>query len=264
MPASRSATIRPMLPPPTASCCRASAPSPTAGPVSTRCPACTRRSRRPCAGKGRPFLGICVGMQLMAERGLEFRITPGFGWIKGDVQAIEPSDPALKIPHMGWNTLDVVNPHPLLAGIPTGPGRAARLFRALLPPRHDGSRGGGGGDELRWTGDRDGRGRQHRGHAVPPGEEPDAGTAAHLQFPEVAALSALSRSSGRGHGVQRAAPGVGSRPLWLQAAGLLGTQRHWRPRWLSRRRFLNQRSAVLSSTAVASTCWISNPSSLSR
>jgi imidazole glycerol-phosphate synthase subunit HisH len=71
--------------------------------------------------KGRPFLGICVGMQLMAERGLEFRITPGFGWIKGDVKAIEPSDSALKIPHMGWNTLEVVNPHPLLAGIPTGP-----------------------------------------------------------------------------------------------------------------------------------------------
>jgi glutamine amidotransferase len=71
--------------------------------------------------KGRPFLGICVGMQLMAERGLEFRITPGFGWIKGDVKAIEPSDPTLKIPHMGWNTLEVINQHPLLAGIPTGP-----------------------------------------------------------------------------------------------------------------------------------------------
>jgi glutamine amidotransferase len=71
--------------------------------------------------KGRPFLGICVGAQLMAERGLEFRITPGFGWIKGDVKAIEPADPALKIPHMGWNTLDVINPHPLLAGIETGP-----------------------------------------------------------------------------------------------------------------------------------------------
>jgi glutamine amidotransferase len=71
--------------------------------------------------KGRPFLGICVGMQLMAERGLEFRITPGFGWIKGDVKAIEPADPTLKIPHMGWNTLEVINPHPLLAGIPTGP-----------------------------------------------------------------------------------------------------------------------------------------------
>ena len=71
--------------------------------------------------KQRPFLGICVGAQLMAERGLEFRVTPGFGWIGGDVKAIEPTDPALKIPHMGWNTLDVVNPHPLLAGIETGP-----------------------------------------------------------------------------------------------------------------------------------------------
>jgi glutamine amidotransferase len=67
--------------------------------------------------QGRPFLGICVGAQLMAERGLEFGITPGFGWIKGDVQAIEPADPSLKIPHMGWNTLRVVNPHPLLEGI---------------------------------------------------------------------------------------------------------------------------------------------------
>jgi imidazole glycerol-phosphate synthase subunit HisH len=72
-------------------------------------------------GKGRPFLGICVGAQLMAERGLEFRITPGFGWIKGDVKPIEPADPQLKIPHMGWNTLTIVNDHPLLAGIETGP-----------------------------------------------------------------------------------------------------------------------------------------------
>jgi glutamine amidotransferase len=71
--------------------------------------------------KGRPFLGICVGAQLMAERGLEFRTTPGLGWIKGDVKAIEPQNPALKIPHMGWNTLDVHRPHPLLEGIKTGP-----------------------------------------------------------------------------------------------------------------------------------------------
>jgi len=71
--------------------------------------------------KGRPFLGICVGAQLMAERGLEFRITPGLGWIDGDVKAIQPGDPALKIPHMGWNTLNLINSHPLLAGIPAGP-----------------------------------------------------------------------------------------------------------------------------------------------
>lgn len=71
-------------------------------------------------GKGRPFLGICVGMQLLATRGLEFETTEGLGWIAGEVRAIEPDDPALKIPHMGWNTLDVVTPHPLLDRIPTG------------------------------------------------------------------------------------------------------------------------------------------------
>jgi glutamine amidotransferase len=70
--------------------------------------------------RGRPFLGICVGMQLLATRGLEFEVTEGLGWIDGEVRAIEPDDPALKIPHMGWNTLDVRTDHPLLAGIPTG------------------------------------------------------------------------------------------------------------------------------------------------
>ncbi len=71
--------------------------------------------------KGRPFLGICVGMQLMAERGLEYQETRGLGWIGGDVAAIRPSDARLKIPHMGWNTLQVGRNHPVLAGIPTGP-----------------------------------------------------------------------------------------------------------------------------------------------
>jgi glutamine amidotransferase len=71
--------------------------------------------------KGRPFLGICVGMQLMAARGLEYVTSTGLGWIAGDVTMIEPSDPALKIPHMGWNTLTVRRDHALLAGIPTGP-----------------------------------------------------------------------------------------------------------------------------------------------
>lgn len=69
----------------------------------------------------RPFLGICVGMQLMAIRGLEFGETPGFGWVDGEVDAIVPDDPALKIPHMGWNILNVRRPHPLLNGIATGP-----------------------------------------------------------------------------------------------------------------------------------------------
>jgi glutamine amidotransferase len=71
--------------------------------------------------KGRPFFGICVGMQLMAERGREYQVTPGLGWIAGEVDRIAPSDPALKIPHMGWNTLDMLRPHPLLADIPLGP-----------------------------------------------------------------------------------------------------------------------------------------------
>src|ERR1700685_4209348 len=56
--------------------------------------------------RGRPFLGICVGMQLMAERGREYEVSPGLGWIAGEVCRITPSDPGLKIPHMGWNTLD--------------------------------------------------------------------------------------------------------------------------------------------------------------
>jgi imidazole glycerol-phosphate synthase subunit HisH len=70
--------------------------------------------------RGKPFLGICVGLQLMAERGLEHGLTPGLGWIEGEVRAIAPSDPSLKIPHMGWNTLDLARDHDLLAGIPTG------------------------------------------------------------------------------------------------------------------------------------------------
>ena len=71
--------------------------------------------------KGRPFLGICVGMQLMAERGREYQVTPGLGWIAGEVDRITPSDPNLKIPHMGWNTLDMVRDHPVLERLVLGP-----------------------------------------------------------------------------------------------------------------------------------------------
>jgi glutamine amidotransferase len=70
---------------------------------------------------GRPFLGICVGMQLMATRGLEYEISQGLDWIPGDVRPIKPEDPSLKIPHMGWNTLHPQQDHPLLADIETGP-----------------------------------------------------------------------------------------------------------------------------------------------
>ena len=71
--------------------------------------------------RGRPFLGICVGMQLMSDRGLEKTVTKGFGWIAGDVREMTPSDPSLKIPQIGWNTIHVKHSHPLLDGIPTGP-----------------------------------------------------------------------------------------------------------------------------------------------
>ncbi|MBL9075343.1 imidazole glycerol phosphate synthase subunit HisH [Tabrizicola sp.] len=70
--------------------------------------------------KARPFLGICVGMQMLATRGHEYRPTEGFGWIPGEVVKIEPEDPGLKVPHMGWNDLIVEQAHPVLDGIATG------------------------------------------------------------------------------------------------------------------------------------------------
>lgn len=83
--------------------------------------------REAVIGRGRPFLGICVGMQLMASYGREFETVAGFGWIPGEVVAIAPSDPSLKIPHMGWNELRQENRpgdvHPVLDGL--GPGTHA-------------------------------------------------------------------------------------------------------------------------------------------
>ena len=78
--------------------------------------------------KARPFLGICVGMQLLAERGLEHGVTPGLGWIKGEVDRIVPSDGALKVPHMGWNTLIERRKHPLFDGISMGQGGLHAYF----------------------------------------------------------------------------------------------------------------------------------------
>ncbi|MDF0697361.1 imidazole glycerol phosphate synthase subunit HisH [Rhizobium sp. MC63] len=78
--------------------------------------------------RARPFLGICVGMQLMSSRGLEKTVTRGFGWIPGDVIEMTPYDPALKIPQIGWNTLDLKREHPLFDGIPTGSGGLHAYF----------------------------------------------------------------------------------------------------------------------------------------
>jgi glutamine amidotransferase len=91
-------------------------------------------------GRGKPFFGICVGMQLMCSRGLEYETTAGLGWIPGDVRRIHPSDPALKVPHMGWNVLHLQNEHPLVDGIPLGPGGLHAYFvhsYALEPANPD-------------------------------------------------------------------------------------------------------------------------------
>lgn len=75
---------------------------------------------RAVIAQGRPFLGICVGMQLMATTGVEHGRYPGFGWIPGEVRPITPAEPTAKIPHMGWNTLAIDREHPVLAGLGAG------------------------------------------------------------------------------------------------------------------------------------------------
>ena len=71
-------------------------------------------------GKGAPFLGICVGHQLLASEGLEFGVTPGLDWIGGQVKKLEPNDPALTIPHMGWNAIAFTRAHPLFKDVDDG------------------------------------------------------------------------------------------------------------------------------------------------
>jgi imidazole glycerol-phosphate synthase subunit HisH len=78
--------------------------------------------------RAKPFLGICVGMQLMADRGLEHGTTEGFGWIAGEVVRVEPKSPEAKIPHMGWNTLEPARSHPLLQGLSLGAGGMHAYF----------------------------------------------------------------------------------------------------------------------------------------
>jgi glutamine amidotransferase len=86
----------------------------------TALPGLLEALERAVRAQGRPFLGICVGMQLLATRGTEHGITPGLDWIPGECVALSPSDPGLKIPHMGWNDLVVRRAHPLLAGMEPG------------------------------------------------------------------------------------------------------------------------------------------------
>jgi glutamine amidotransferase len=92
-------------------------------------------------GRGRPILGICVGIQLMAERGRQSKLCEGMGWIPGQVDRIAPNDPGLKIPHMGWNTLTPLRPHPLLEGIAVGPqglhGYFVHSYHLNVADRHD-------------------------------------------------------------------------------------------------------------------------------
>jgi glutamine amidotransferase len=90
--------------------------------------------------KARPFFGICVGMQLMASRGKEHVVTEGFNWIEGEVEKITPRDESLKIPHMGWNTLELTQEHPVLERLPLGPkGRHAYFVHSYhLNARNEG------------------------------------------------------------------------------------------------------------------------------
>ena len=90
--------------------------------------------------KGRPFLGICVGQQLLATRGLEHVVTEGLGWIAGECRQLQPLDQGLKIPHMGWNTLRLLQPHALLEGLATGDSGLHAYFvhsYHLVPASHD-------------------------------------------------------------------------------------------------------------------------------
>lgn len=87
--------------------------------------------------RGRPFFGICVGMQLLATRGLEYGEHPGLGWVAGDVERIVPRDPRLKVPHMGWNDLRLTHPHPVTEGLAAGAHAYFIHSYHLVPKAHD-------------------------------------------------------------------------------------------------------------------------------
>ncbi len=154
--------------------------------------------------RGRPFLGICIGMQMLATRGLEYQPIPGFGWIGGEVVQIDAA--GLKVPHMGWNDLVIDRPHPLLDGIGTGQHAYfvhSYQFR-VADPAHLLAHVDYGGPVTAIIG-RD----NLVGRAVPPGKEPGRRPAADRQFPELAAL--------RGDGRSRAPCGAVGRPCRAEA-----------------------------------------------
>ncbi len=133
---------------------------------------------------GTPFLGICVGMQLMAERGLEHEITPGFGWIDGEIA--EMAVPGLRLPQMGWNALDFVpRTHPLLDGLL--PGDHVYFVHSYRPDRRR-SAGSHRDDGLWRTGGGDGGGRQSRRHTVSRREKSGGRHPHPQQFPLLDAL----------------------------------------------------------------------------
>ncbi len=138
--------------------------------------------------KARPFFGICVGMQLMATRGKEHVTTDGFNWIEGDVEKIAPRDESLKIPHMGWNTLDQARDHPVLERLPLGPkGRHAYFVHSYhLKAVNDAdvlARADYGGPVTAIVG-KDTVDR----HPVPSGKEPALRARLDFEFPEVEAV----------------------------------------------------------------------------
>jgi imidazoleglycerol phosphate synthase glutamine amidotransferase subunit HisH len=101
---------------PTGSCCPATGPFRPAGRRWGLMAGLFEAIEEAVIHPARPFLGICVGMQMLADRGHEYQLTEGFGWIPGEVVKITPADPALKVPHMGWNDLVIDQPHPVLDG----------------------------------------------------------------------------------------------------------------------------------------------------
>ena len=135
--------------------------------------------------RGQPFLGICVGMQLMAEQGLEHGVHEGLGWLPGSVVALEPGDPALKVPHMGWNGLSAVADHPVLAGLENG-GHVYFVHSFRFEPAEEDAHAG---RERPWRAlRRRCRSRQFDRHAIPSREEPGIWIASHRELPRLAAL----------------------------------------------------------------------------